>query len=343
MSAYLNRAKLAGLTWPLPADMDEETLYKRLYPPAPSNRQLKRPEPDVHWIHQELKRKGVTLCLLWHEYRSQHPTGYGYSHFCNTYRQFCRTLKPSMRLTHCAGESLFVDYSGMTIPWVNGDTGEIHQAAVFVAVLGASNYTFLEATMNQSLQHWITSHTHAFDFLGGVPRRVVPDNLKSGVCKAHRYDPDINPTYQEMANHFGVAIVPARARAPKDKAKVEVGVQGIQRWILAPLRDHTFFSIQEINEAMAPLLTQYNQRPLSQLPNETRYSQFLALDKPALKSLPRQRYEFATWKKAKAGIDYHIAVDKHYYSVPHTYLKQTLSVRISAKTIRCFYKGKQIA
>jgi transposase len=342
ISTYLSRAKMFGLKWPLSEQLSDEQLYAYLFPQKTDSKSGKRPTPDLQWIHKELKRKGVTLLLLWYEYRSHYPDGYGYSRFCAMYREFLGKLNPVMRITHHAGEKLFVDYSGLTVPWIDKETGVIHKAEIFVAVLGASNYTFIEAAESQSLRHWISAHIRAFEFFGGLSTCVVPDNLKSGVTQPHLYDPDTNATYQEMANYYNIAVIPARVRSPKDKAKVEVGVQGIQRWILAPLRDCTFFSIAEINAAIAPLLKAYNERPFQQLVG-SRYSQFLELDRPALKSLPIHRYQFAEWKKAKAGIDYHVTVDKHHYSIPWRHLGEIIDVRISDRTIECFVNGKRIA
>lgn len=340
VSYYLCRARVAGVEWP--TDLSEETLYERLFPKALDIKKSHRSLPDLAWIHKELKRKGVTLLLLWYGYRSQHPNGYGYSQFCEHYRRFTGVLKPSMRLTHYAGEKLFVDYSGLTVNWVDKETGVLQVAQVFVAVLGASNYTYVEAATSQNLRHWVAAHIRAFEFFGGVSTCLVPDNLLSGVTKAHLYDPDTNATYQEMANHYSTAVIPARVRAPKDKAKVEVGVQGIQRWILAPLRDHTFFSIVEINAAIEPLLKAYNEKPFQQLTG-SRHSQFIEIDKPALKPLPAQRYQFAQWKKARAGIDYHISFEKHHYSIPWRHLGEVIDVRITERTIECFFKGVRIA
>ncbi|HHS8262908.1 TPA: IS21 family transposase [Legionella anisa] len=342
VASYLSRAKAAQIAWPLPDDLDEDRLYQRLFQPASEAGEVQRPLPDMVKINQELKRKGVTLLLLWYDYKSRHPDGYGYSRYCDLYRQFTGKLNPGMRLTHKAGEKLFVDYSGLTVAWVDKETGVINQAQIFVAVLGASNYTFVEASAEQSLPCWILSHIHAFEYFSGVATCLVPDNLKAGITKPHLYDPDTNLTYQEMANHYSAAIMPARVRTPKDKSKVEVGVQGIQRWVLAPLRDVTFFSVTEINDAIAPLLKAYNERPFHELLG-CRYSQFLEIDKPALRPLPLTRYQYATWKKARAGIDYHVAVDKHYYSIPWRYLKEEIDVRVSGATIECFYKGDRIA
>jgi transposase len=342
VSNYLARAKAAKIDWPLSDDWTEDKLYASLFPPIPSGGEAPRLFPDLVKTHQELKRKGVTLMLLWHEYQACHPGGIGYSRFCELYREFSGKLNPSMRLIHRAGEKLFVDYSGLTVDWVDKETGLMNQAQVFVAVLGASNYTYIEATASQDLPCWIRSHINAFEFFGGLPSCLVPDNLKSGITKPHLYDPDTNLTYQEMANHYAIAIVPARVRAPKDKAKAEVGVQGIQRWILAPLRDITFFSVAEINEAIAPLLKAYNDRPFQELLG-CRYSQFLDIDKPALKLLPIKRYQYGHWKKARAGIDYHVTIEKHHYSVPYRYLKEIIDVRVSSLMIECFIKGSLIA
>lgn len=340
VSNYLSRAKAAGLAWPLTDEWTEEKIYSVLFPSTSKN--PTHPLPDFGKIHKELKRKGVTLMLLWYEYQTQNPNGYSYSRYCELYQGFIGKLKPSMRITHRAGEKLFVDYSGLTVPWVDKATGEVHHAQIFVAVLGASNYTFIEATTDQSLLSWVNSHVHAFEFFNGVTVCLIPDNLRSGVTKSHLYDPDVNRTYQDLADHYDVAVVPARVRTPKDKSKVEVGVQGIQRWILAPLRDVTFFSVNDINEAMRPLLQAYNERDFYELEG-TRLSQYLEVDKPALKPLPVRPYVYAEWKKVRSGIDYHIVVDKHYYSVPYRYLKENIDVRITSSTIECFQKGNRIA
>ncbi len=267
VSHYLKRALDAQIGWPLPEALSDKALYKKLYPKdfkTPADTKLKD-SLDLNKIHQELKRKGVTLLLLWYEYKAITPQGYSYSRYCHLYQDYCGTLNPSMRLTHYAGDKLFVDYSGLTIAWVERDTGVIHQAEIFVAVLGASNYTYVEASDSQNLRSWINAHIHAFEFFKGVPHCLVPDNLKSGITKAHLYDPDVNASYQDMANHYGVAVVPARAYSPKDKPKVEVGVQGVQRWIIAPLRDVTFFSVGAINDAIVPLLKAYNERPFQEI------------------------------------------------------------------------------
>jgi len=339
---YLRRAAEAGLAWPLPADLDEASLERQLFPPPPLLPAQTRGVPDWSRVHQELKRKGVTLFLLWQEYRETHPEGYQYSWFCDHYRTWQGKLDIVMRQDHRAGEKLFVDYAGQTIPVVDRGTGEIREAQIFVAVLGASNYTYAEATWTQGLPDWIGSHRRAFVFLGGVPELVVPDNLRAGVSKAHRYEPDTNPTYQDMAAHYGVAVLPARVRRPRDKAKVEAGVLVVERWILAALRRRTFFSLSELNAAIAGLLEKLNVRPFKKLPG-CRRAHFEALDKPALKSLPAAPYEYAEWKKARVHIDYHVAVEGHYYSVPHALIKKQLDVRITQHTLECFYRGNRVA
>ncbi|MGE0207497.1 MAG: IS21 family transposase [Candidatus Babeliales bacterium] len=337
---YLARAEQAGLIWPLPEEMDDQLLEQRLFP----TEYLSFHEllPDWLKVHEELKKKGVTRWLLWEEYKANYPDGIQYSRFCQLYRAFKNTLQPVMRQTHKAGEKLFVDFSGLTVPWVDKNTGEIHQAEIFVAVLGASNYTYIEAFLDQSLPSWIKAHVNSMEFLGGVPSMIVPDNLKAAVTKAHRYDPGINQTYQDFACHYGTAVIPTRAAAPRDKAKVEVGVQIVERCILAPLRHHTFFSVAEINVAIKPLLKAFNERPFQKLIG-SRLSQFETIDKPALQALPLKRYQYAQWKNATVNIDYHIALDKHYYSVPYTYIKKVIAVRITQTSVECFYKNRRIA
>lgn len=337
----IGRAVAAGLSWPLPDNMDDTRLDALLYPPpAPSS--TKRPMPDWSQVHQEMKRKGVTLFLLWQEYKVQFPEGFQHSRYSELYRIWRGKLTVSMRQTHLAGEKLFVDYAGPTVPIVDQTTGEIHPAQVFVAVMGASNYTFAEATMTQGLADWTGSHVRAFEFMGGVPEVVVPDNLKSGVTKPCRYDPEINPSYAELARHYGVAVIPARVRKPKDKAKAEGGVLVVERWIMAALRNRTFFSLSEANAAIKELLTKLNERPFKKLPG-CRRSQFDELDKPALKPLPNTAYEHAQWKKVRVNIDYHVEIEGHYYSVPYQLLKYQLDSRITRSTVECFHKAKRVA
>ena len=342
VSDYVARFKAAGLAWPLPEELDETTLEQRLFPPHSVQTSRLQHMPDWSHIHKELRRPGVTLILLWQEYKLQHPEGYQYSWFSDQYRQWRSTLDVVMRQHHVAGEKLFVDYAGQTVPVVNQHNGEIRQAQIFVATLGASSYTYAEATWSQSLPNWIGSHVRTFEFLGGVPGLLVPDNLKSGVSTPHRYEPVLNPTYQEMAEHYSVAIVPARVRKPKDKSKVESAVQVVERWILAGLRDQTFFSLQALNETIATSLERLNSKSFQKLMG-SRCSLFEALDKPALKPLPANRYQYAEWKEARVHMDYHVEVDKHYYSVPYQLVKKQLSVRMASQTIECFHKGQRVA
>ena len=338
---YVRRARVAGLGWPLPEGMSEPALEARLFPPAKPS-QVERPLPSWPQVHTELRRKGVTLALLWQEYKAAQPDGLQYSQFCERYRAWARCVDPVMRQSHRAGEKLFVDYAGHTAAVVDRLTGEVRQAQVFVAVLGASSYTYAEATWTQSLADWTASHVRALAFFGGVPEVVVPDNLRAAVTAAHRYEPDLNPTYQDLAMHYGVAIVPARVRKPRDKAKAEVGVQLVERWILAALRHRVCFSLAELNAEIARLLERLNARPFRKMPG-SRLSAFHALDRPALRPLPPQPYTFAQWKKVRVHVDYHVELDRHYYSVPHTLIGKELHLRYTAHTVECLYQGERVA
>lgn len=341
VSGYLERLEQAGLSWPLPEALTDAELERRLFPPELPKGQ--RPVPDWNVVHRELRRaKNVTLRLLWLEYKQIHPEGFQYSWFCEHYRQWRSRLDLVMRQTHRAGEKLFIDYAGETVPVIDPATGETRQAQIFVAVLGASNYTFAEATWTQTLPDWIASHQRAFSFFGGVVEILVPDNLKSGVAKAHRYEPDLNPTYADMAAHYGVAVIPARPQAPRDKAKAENAVLVVERWILARLRNHTFFSLEELNHLLGELLSELNEEPFQKLPGSRR-SLFEELDRPALRALPARPYEFARWKKLLVGLDYHIDVDGHYYSVPHELVRRTVEVRITKAVVECFFRGVRVA
>ena len=342
VNAYLRRAEAAGLRWPLPVELDDGALERLLFPPPPARPATARGVPDWAAVHRELKRPGVTLQLLWHEYRQTHPQGYQYTWFCQRYREWVGKLDLVMRQSHRAGEKLFVDYAGMRAQVIDPATGAVREANIFVAVLGASNYTYAEATWTQGLADWIGAHVRCFTYLGGVPEVVVPDNLRAGVNKAHRYEPDINPTYQDLATHYGVTVIPARVRRPRDKAKAEVGVQVVERWILAALRHRQCFSLAELNRAIGALLETLNHRPFRKLPG-TRRVLFEQLDKPALRPLPVDAYEYAEWKQARVHIDYHVEVQGHYYSVPHALIKKQVDVRITANIIECFYRGRRIA
>jgi transposase len=339
---YTKRAKQAGLSWPLPPDLDDASLENLLYPPVIVS-ETPRPLPVWEDIHRELARKSVTLMLLWDEYKAQYPDGYQYSHFCDLYRAYAKKLDISMRQVHLAGEKLFVDYCGQTVPVIDKSTGEVHNCQIFVAVLGASNYTYAEATYTQGLPDWIGSHVRALTFLGGVPEILVPDNLLSGVTKPCRYEPGINRSYQELAVHYGAAVIPARVRKPKDKAKVEAGVLLVQRWILAALRNRTFFSLRELNVAIQELLERLNNRPFKKL-SGSRRSRFLEIDKPALRPLPAVAFEYAEWIiQKRAGIDYHLEVHDHYYSVPYQLRKEYLDVRVTESIVEVFFHSNRVA
>lgn len=338
---YVRRAERAGLSWPLPPELDDAGLERVLFPLAPPLSPA-RPLPDYATVHRELKGKGVTLMLLWEEYKQQSPEGLQYSQYCERYRAWARQLDLSMRQVHRAGEKCFVDYAGPTVRIVERSTGEIREAQVFVAVLGASNYTYAEASWTQTLPDWIGSHIRALEYFQCVPELLVPDNLKSGVRRAHRYEPLLNETYQEMAAHYGTAVLPARAARPKDKAKVEVGVQIVERFILARLRHQTFFSLAELNAAIAELRERLNARAFRKLPG-TRRTQFESLDRPAMRGLPVERYVYAEWKRARVHVDYHIEVDGHYYSVPYALVGQQLQVRLTAHTVEALHRGSRVA
>lgn len=293
-------------------------------------------------MHRQLSRKGVTLPLIWEEYKQAHPDGLQYTQFCVRFRQWRAALDLPMRQEHKAGETLFVDYCGQTMPVTDRHTGEVRDAQIFMAVLAASNYTYVEACWPQSLPEWIMAHVHAFHYLGGVPALVVSDNLKAGVSVAHRYEPEANRTYEDLSEHYGCALLPARVRKPKDKAKLEKGVQDVERHILAPLRDRTFFSLTELNEAIMPLLTDYNARPFQKLEG-CRRSLFEQLDKPALRPLPAQPYEYAEWRKARVNIVYHVAVEGNFYSVLYQLVNESLDVRLTITAVECFPKHKRVA
>jgi transposase len=340
VSDYLRRASAAGLGWPLPEGLDEDGLERLLFP-AREDGSL-RPALDMIYLRNEMRKKSVTLQLLWEEYRSHTPEGYSYSQFCQLYRDWLGRQAISLRQEHRAGEKLFVDFAGDTIPIVDQVTGEVAHANLFVAVLGCSNYTYAEVTETQQLPDWIGAQVHALEAIGGVPVVVVPDNTKTAVRSPCWYDPDINLTYQELAEHYGFAVVPARTRKPKDKAKVEGGVLIAERWILARLRHHTFFSIAETNEAVRRLLDWMNAKPFKKLPG-CRKSVLEALERPALKPLPEARYEFAEWKLVTVNIDYHVEVDGHYYSAPYGLIKQRLTARITREAVELLHKGKRVA
>jgi len=339
---YVVRAEAAGLGWPLPPDMGDEALEALVFPQRPAAG-TRRPVPDWAEVHRELRRRGVTLQLLWLEYKGVHgEAGYQYTQFCELYRQWHDRLDPVLRQEHRAGEKVFVDYAGQTVPVVDQATGEIREAQVFVGVLGASNFTFVEATWTQKLPDWIGSHVRMFTHFGGVAAAIIPDNLKSGVTKSCFYDPDVNPTYQDLAVHYGTSVLPARPRSPRDKAKVEAGVLIAERWILAPLRNHTFHSLAELNREISRLLDTLNDRPFQKLEGSRR-SLFEAEERHTLLPLPSAPFEFGERRTARVNIDYHIQVLGHLYSVPYQLVRRSVDVRITASGIEIFHDGRRVA
>jgi transposase len=339
---YLERASQAGLTWPLPDAITEDQLRELLFASARQPTDAPRHLPPMEQLHQQLRRKGVTLQLLWEEYRRDHPDGYAYTQFCEYYNRFRSQLEPALRQEYKAGERMFVDWAGLTIPLFSPTSTETRPAHLFVAVLGASNYSFVEAFENTRLPAWIEAHVHAWEFFGGVARLTVPDNTRTAVSQACRYEPELHATYQDLAAHYGTVILPARERKPQDKAKVEAGVQNTERRIVAALRDQRFFSLGELNQAIRPALKALNQRPFQKMEG-TRASWFAQLDQPALLPLPAQRYELALWQKAKANIDYHVQIDWHNYSVPYRLTNQPVEVRLSERTVEIFHRGQRVA
>jgi len=342
VTTYLQRAAAAGLTWPLPDDLDDGALEARLFarPATPATRD--RVVPAWPEVHQELKKPGVTLALLWTEYRGQHPTGYAYSQFCERYRRWARALKPSMRHVHRAGEKLFVDFSGKRPHLVDPTTGELVVVELFVGVLGASGLIYAEATRSQDLASWVNAHVRMLDAFQGSPAIWVPDNLKSGVTTAHRYEPEINRTYAELAAHYGAVVIPARVATPTDKPKVEVSVQIAQRWVLAALRHQTFFTLADLNAAIDARVDAINARPMQGL-GVSRRALFEQVDRSALRPLPRTRYELAAWQPCRVNIDYHVQVDHNFYSVPYQLVHARVEARFTHGTVEVFLKGHRVA
>ena len=339
----LAKAKALGRTWPLPDDLDDNRLAQLFYPTADTGSSTRLQMPDWAVIHQELKHRHMTKQLLWEDYTQQYPNRcYSYSQFCERYRRWCKTQKRSMRQHHKAGETCFVDYAGATVPIVNPDSGAIREAQVFIGALGASNYTYAEATWSQSLPDWLGSHGRMLEYFGGCTALIVPDNLRSGVSKACRYDPDLNPSYQQWAEHYQVAVMPARPRKPKDKAKAEVAVQVVERWILARLRHHTFFTLAELNQCIRVLLEDLNSRPFKQLPG-CRRTAFEQLDKPALRPLPARPYRYVDIKPVKVNVDYHVQYQAHCYSVPHQYVGERLELHASETLVEAYFRRQRVA
>ena len=343
VAEYCRRADAAGVSWPLPDGLDDDALDALLFPPAAPG--AERPVPDWAAVHKELRsrRHHMTLRLLWLEWREQHPDGWAYSQFCEHYRRWLATKDVVMRLSYRAGERMFVDFCGDKATWCDPETGEIHEAEVFVAVLGCSGMLYAEATRGQDLGSWVGAHIHAWEAYGGVSEVTVPDNLRSGVTKACFYDPELNPTYAELAGHYNTVVLPTRTRKPRDKAAAEAGVLTVERWVLAPLRNRQFFSLADLNRAIAAEVDKVNARAFRGEPT-SRKDLFCDLERPALRALPAARYELAEWKKVTASIDYHVeGPDKRFYSVPYQLVRQRLELRASATTIEVFKSGRRVA
>ncbi|HXJ78178.1 MAG TPA: IS21 family transposase [Candidatus Methylomirabilis sp.] len=339
VSEYLTRARQAGVSWPLPGELDDTALEARMFPrPAPGQ---ERAAPDLVWVHQELKKTGVTLYLLWEEYRQVHPQGYGYSQFCELYRRFHRKLKPSMRQEHRAGEKIFIDFSGKKPHIVDPKTGEEIAVELFVACLGASCYTYAESTLTQKLADWTGAHIRMLEYFSGTSEIWVPDQLKSAISQSCRYEATVNRSYRELARHYGAVVIPARPYKARDKAKVESMVLVAQRWILARLRNCTLFSLDELNAAIAKLLEDLNARPMQKV-RVSRRELFERLDQPVLKPLPVARYELGEWKTCNVNIDYHVEVDHHFYSVPYQLIDEEMEARYTATTVEIFHKDKRL-
>ncbi len=339
---YLRRAEAAGVGWPV-GELSEDELYQKLFgEPAPLAEKA-RPLPDWEEVRKELRQKGVTLRLIWIEYAEKYPDGYKHSQFEEHYRRWKKNHgEPSMRNVHVGGERMQVDYAGVKMQVVNPETGEISQVPVFVAVLPASNYTYAEAQSSENQCNWNNGHVRALEFIGGVVRIVVPDNLKTGVQKPNYYEPDINPAYQALAEHYQFAVLPTRVRKPKDKGKVENGVQNVERWVIAPLRKRTFFSLSEVNRAIREQLDQLNNKVMLAV-GRTRRQEFEEIDRPNLRPLPEKPYEYAVLKTVRVNIDYHVEFDKHFYSAPHTLIHQEVELHVTERMLEIFYQGKSVA
>jgi len=339
---YCRRARARGLGWPLPAELDDGALGRALYGEEKPSVDPLRPPLDFDTIHLELRRKSVTLQLLWQEYRASNPEGYSYSQYCDLYRQWKRTLNVCMRQEHKAGAKLFVDYAGETMRYVDEKTGQSCEGQLFVAAQGASSYTYAEVTATQQLPEWISAHVHAYEYFGGIAQLTVSDCLRSAVKTPCRYEPEINRTYLEMGQHYGTVLLPARPAKPRDKAKVEAAVQVAERWILAVLRHRTLFGLGEVNRAVRELLERLNHRPMRRT-GKSRAQLFEEIDRPALKPLPAAPYEYAEFGRATVNIDYHVAVDWNFYSVPYALVGQVVTVRRTLGTVEILHHTQRVA
>ncbi len=339
---YLRRAQAAGISWPL-GELSEDEIYQKMFgDPTPVPEKAK-PLPDWEEVRKELRKKGVTIHLIWIEYIEKHPDGYKHSQFEEYYRRWKKThCEPSMHITHIGGERMQVDYSGLKMQIINPETGEVSPVPVFVAELPASNYIYAEAQSSENQCNWNNGHVRAIEFFGGVVRIVVPDNLKTGITKPNYYEPDINPAYQELAEHYQFAVLPARVKHPKDKAAVENGVQNVERWVIAPLRNRTFFSLAEVNRAIREQLDQLNNKVMSAV-GRSRRQEFEDIDQPNLRPIPEKPYEYAIRKIVRVHIDYHVEFEKHYYSVPYILIHEEIDLHVTEHMLEAFHKGASVA
>jgi len=341
--SYVQRFEVAGLTWPLPEDLDDAALEAKLFPSFTDSPARGAPLPDFSTIYQELRRhRHLTLSLLWEEYKREQPDGYQYSRFCQLYRQWERRLDVTLRQEHRAGDKMYVDHAGPTVGVIDAQSGELRQASIFVAVLGASSYTYAEAVWTRDLRDWIGSHVRAWEFFSGVSAVVVPDNWRTAVTKACWYEPDLNPTYRDLAEHYDTVVLPARVGKARDKAKVESGVLLVERWILAALRHRTFVGLAALNQAIRELLERLNQRKFRKL-DTSRAELFERIERPALKPLPSEPFVFGEWKKARVNIDYHVEIERHCYSVPFHLVHELVEARIRSATVEIFHKSRRMA
>jgi transposase len=339
---YLQRAQVAGLGWPIPVDLTDTVLERRLFPGVRQALAPPRAEPNWAYVDQQMRRTGVTRSLLWQEYRAEHPDGFGYAWFCEHYDAWKKRLSPTMRQSHAAGEKVFVDFAGDTIDVIDPVTGAAQAMKLFVAALGASSYIYSEARPSEGLADWIGCHAGMFAFFGGVTAIIVCDNLKAAVTNPDRYDPGINRTYQDMARHYGTTVIPARPYKPRDKAKVEQSVLLVERWVLARLRNRRFFSLAELNLAITDLVTELNAR-IMKVYGASRAELFATVDAPALRPLPAEPYAFAIWKRCRVAPDYHVEVGGCWYSVPYRLIRELVDVRIADRTVEAFHKGERVA
>ena len=339
----ISRFKASSLAWPLPESVTPDALEKLIFPPKGGSH-ARCELPDWHYIDTEIRRPHVTRQLLWTEYKAQFGKhALGYSQFCRSYREWKKTRRLSMRQEHRAGEKLFIDFCGPTVPVVNPDTGEVRRVAIFVAVMGASNYTYVEACEGQDMMSWLNANSRCLTFLGGVPKLLIPDNLKSAVKKADRYEPVINESYQALAEHYGTVVLPARPYKPKDKPKAENGVLIVERWLLARIRNETFHTLRALNIRFRELLTDLNNRPMKNYGNQSRAERFRTLDAPSLSPLPLASYEYSEFRSVKVGPDYHVEYAHHWYSVPHELAGHRLSLKAGQVVVQIWHKGQCVA